>query len=47
MTAWLRDDLEELDTRESDNLQFMPGEKRRAERNRQKMGRQNLWRYDG
>lgn len=27
MTAWLRDDLEELDTRESDNLQFMPGEK--------------------
>lgn len=27
MTAWLRDDLEELDTRKSDNLQFMPGEK--------------------
>ncbi|MCI9639456.1 pyruvate formate lyase family protein [Emergencia sp. 1XD21-10] len=27
MTAWLRDDLEELDTRESDNLKFMPGEK--------------------
>lgn len=27
MTAWLRSDLEELDTRESDNLQFMPGEK--------------------
>ncbi|MGN0658563.1 MAG: glycyl radical protein [Emergencia sp.] len=27
MTAWLRDDLEELDTRKSDNLQFLPGEK--------------------
>lgn len=27
MTAWLREDLEELDTRESDSLSFMPGEK--------------------
>ncbi len=27
MTAWLRDDLEELDTRKSDNLRFLPGEK--------------------
>ena len=27
MTAWLRDDLEELDTRKSDNLKFLPGEK--------------------
>ncbi len=27
MTAWLRDNLEELDTRTSDNLQFLPGEK--------------------
>lgn len=27
MTAWLRDDIENLDQRESDNLQFLPGEK--------------------
>lgn len=27
MTAWLRDNLENLDQRKSDNLQFMPGEK--------------------
>ncbi len=27
MTAWLRDDLEELDTRDTDILNFLPGEK--------------------
>ena len=27
MSAWLRDDLETLDTRKYDNFQFMPGEK--------------------